>query len=117
MLDQFKLTDESTIPFYPNLSWLHYERLLRVKDADARLWYLKEAAREQWDYRTLQRNISSQYYYRLLQTPEHLRKEVSDEMRSWRSSTTLPCLQTLWDMKASKRHVSICEEAAWSNRK
>ena len=81
-LDQFKLTDESTIPFYPNLSWLHYERLLRVKDADARLWYLKEAAREQWDYRTLQRNISSQYYYRLQQTPEHLRKEVSDEMRS-----------------------------------
>ena len=72
---QFKLTDEpirqvpldeSTIPFYPNLSWLHYERLLRVKDTDARLWYLKEAAREQWDYRTLQRNISSQYYYRLL---------------------------------------------------
>ena len=91
MLDQFKLTDEplrqapldeSTIPFYPNLSWLHYELLLCVKDADARLWYLKEAAREQWDYRTLQRNISSQYYYRLLQTPEHLRKEVSDEMRS-----------------------------------
>ena len=68
ILDQFKLTDEpirqapldeSTIPFYPNLSWLHYERLLRVKDADARLWYLKEAAREQWDYRTLQRNIST----------------------------------------------------------
>ena len=82
MLDQFKLTDESMIPFYPNLSWLHYELLLRVKDADARLWYLKEAAREQWDYRTLQRNISSQYYYRLLQTPEHLRNEVSDEMRS-----------------------------------
>lgn len=46
------------------------------------MWYLKEAACEQWDYRTLQRNISSQYYYRLLQTPEHLRKEVSDEMRS-----------------------------------
>ena len=75
MLDQFKLTDEPsrqvplaeyTIPFSPNLSWLHYERLLRVKDTDARLWYLKEAAREQWDYRTLQRNISSQYYYRLL---------------------------------------------------
>ena len=82
ILGQFNFTDESTIPFYPNLSWLHYERLLRVKDADARLWYLKEAAREQWDYRTLQRNISSQYYYRLLQTPEHLHKEVSDEMRS-----------------------------------
>ena len=72
--------DESVIPFYPNLSWLHYERLMRVKDDAARLWYLKETAREQWDYRTLQRNISSQYYYRLLQTPEQLRHEVSDEM-------------------------------------
>lgn len=38
------------IPFYPNLSWLHYERLLRVKDADARLWYLKEVARETETY-------------------------------------------------------------------
>ena len=53
---------------------------MRVKDDAARLWYLKETAREQWDYRTLQRNISSQYYYRLLQTPEQLRHEVSDEM-------------------------------------
>lgn len=91
MLDQFgiesnsirqALLDESMIPFYPNLSWLHYERLMRVKDEAARLWYLKETAREQWDYRTLQRNISSQYYYRLLQTPEQLRHEVSDEMHS-----------------------------------
>ena len=91
MLDQFGIEsnasrqaalDESVIPFYPNLSWLHYERLMRVKDDAARLWYLKETAREQWDYRTLQRNISSQYYYRLLQTPEQLRHEVSDEMHS-----------------------------------
>lgn len=91
MLDQFGIEsnairqaalDESVIPFYPNLSWLHYERLMRVKDDAARLWYLKETAREQWDYRTLQRNISSQYYYRLLQTPEQLRNEVSVEMHS-----------------------------------
>lgn len=91
ILDQFRIEsnsirqavlDESVIPFYPNLSWLHYERLMRVKDEAARLWYLKETAREQWDYRTLQRNISSQYYYRLLQTPEQLRHEVKDEMHS-----------------------------------
>ena len=95
MLDQFGIAsklirqaslDESMIPFYPNLSWLHYERLMRVKDEAARLWYLKETAREQWDYRTLQRNISSQYYYRLLQTPEQLRHEVSEEMHSLTTS-------------------------------
>lgn len=74
------LPDESVIPFYPNVSWLHYERLMRVEDEVARMWYLKETARTQWDYRTLQRNISSQYYQRLLQTPEQLRHEVSNEM-------------------------------------
>lgn len=76
------LPDESVIPFYPNVSWLHYERLMRVKDEVERLWYLKETARTQWDYRILQRNISSQYCRRLLQTPEQLRHEVTNEMNS-----------------------------------
>ena len=89
LLDEFNITqlpirqplpDESVIPFYPNVSWLHYERLMRVEDEVARMWYLKETARTQWDYRTLQRNISSQYYQRLLQTPEQLRHEASNEM-------------------------------------
>lgn len=89
LLDEFNITqlpirqplpDKSVIPFYPNVSWLHYERLMRVEDEVARMWYLKETARTQWDYRTLQRNISSQYYQRLLQTPEQLRHEVSNEM-------------------------------------
>lgn len=72
--------DQSAIPFYPNVSWLHYERLMRIEDENERLWYLKETARTQWDYRTLQRNISSKYYHRLLQTPEQIRHEVSSEM-------------------------------------
>ncbi len=64
-----------------NLSWSHYECLLRVKDADARDWYLREAESENWSVRTLDRNISSQYYYRLLHTPEDNRQEVIAEMR------------------------------------
>ncbi len=72
---------ELSIPYYPNLSWSHYEDLMRVSDVDARLWYMKEAASCQWDVRTLHRNISSQYYYRLLQTPEEIRQEVECEMR------------------------------------
>ena len=62
------------------LSWSHYERLIRVADPDARMWYMQEAATQQWDYRTLKRNIDSQYYYRLSQTPEVKRQEVVDEM-------------------------------------
>ena len=62
------------------LSWSHYERLIRIADPKARMWYMQEAATQQWDYRTLKRNIDSQYYYRLNQTPEVKRQEVVDEM-------------------------------------
>lgn len=62
------------------LSWSHYERLMRVPDLDARNWYMREAASQQWDYRTLKRNIDSQYYYRIIQTPDSQKAEVEDEM-------------------------------------
>lgn len=48
------------------LTWSHYKRLLSVSNSDARAWYLKEAAEQMWSYRTLDRNIGSQYYERLL---------------------------------------------------
>ena len=64
-----------------NLSWSHYERLMRIKNEDERDWYMREAAEESWSVRTLNRNIGSQYYNRLLQTPESKRGEVIDEMK------------------------------------
>lgn len=54
----------------PNLNWTHFRSLLRVSDEDARIWYMNEAASEGWSSRTLDRNISTQYYYRLLQSPK-----------------------------------------------
>ena len=44
------------------LSWSHYATLLQVNDQSARAWYEKEAVEQTWSVRTLQRNISSQYY-------------------------------------------------------
>lgn len=64
-----------------NLSWSHYERLMRIKNDDERDWYMREATEENWSVRTLDRNIGSQYYHRLLQTPESKRGEVIDEMQ------------------------------------
>lgn len=72
------VTDGIAMPV--QLSWSHYERLIRVADPEARIWYMHEAATQQWDYRTLKRNIDSQYYYRLAQTPKSQRQEVVDEM-------------------------------------
>ena len=60
------------------LSWTHYRNLLRVADKSAREWYLNEAVNEVWSARTLDRNIASQYYYRLLQSQN--KDVVKDEM-------------------------------------
>jgi predicted nuclease of restriction endonuclease-like (RecB) superfamily len=54
----------------PNLTWTHYRTLLSVADDDARYWYIREASAESWSVRTLARNVGSQYYFRLLQTPK-----------------------------------------------
>ena len=61
------------------LSWSHYRTLLQVKDPEAREWYEKEAAEQTWSVRTLQRNISSQYYYRMLGTQK--KELVESEMK------------------------------------
>lgn len=63
----------------PLLSWTHYRILLQVNDKEARAWYEKEAAEQTWSVRTLQRNISSQYYYRMLQTQK--KELVKQEMQ------------------------------------
>ena len=60
------------------LTWTHYRTLLQVEDEVARQWYEREAINEVWSVKTLQRNISSQYYYRILQSA-HPRR-VADEM-------------------------------------
>ena len=57
---------ESTQSELRLLPWSHYERLIRVEDKKAREWYAKEAFNEGWSYRTLNRNINTLYYERLL---------------------------------------------------
>lgn len=69
------------------LSWSHYKRLLTVPNPEARAWYLKEAQEQMWSYRTLNRNIGSQYYERLLLS--HDKEKVETEMKS----LTLPYQQ------------------------
>lgn len=52
----------------PNLTWSHYRSLLSEENHEARYWYMHEAASENWNVRTLDRNVGSQYYFRLLQS-------------------------------------------------
>jgi predicted nuclease of restriction endonuclease-like (RecB) superfamily len=48
------------------LSWTHYRMLTRVKTEAARLWYMDEAAAQNWGTRALERQIGTLYYERLL---------------------------------------------------
>lgn len=61
------------------LPWSHFRTLLQVSKPEARQWYIKEASEQGWSVRTLQRNISSQYFERMLLS-QH-KEVVREEMR------------------------------------
>lgn len=68
---QFYLTFSDYEIFYTvcrKLTWSHNRLIMRVENMKAREYYLKEAAEQNWSVRTLERNITSFYYERLLTT-------------------------------------------------
>lgn len=67
-----------------NLTWSHIRTVLGEKSESGRNWYLKEAAEQMWSVKTLERNVGSQYYHRLLSSPN--RDEVESEMLRLTSS-------------------------------
>ncbi|MGG9963832.1 PDDEXK nuclease domain-containing protein [Ferruginibacter sp. SUN106] len=48
------------------LSWTHYRLLMRVEDPAARTWYMNEAADSNWSTRSLERQINTFTYQRIL---------------------------------------------------
>ena len=75
----FVFSDEAIVrTLSAQLSWSHFQRILRVSDEKARMYYLKEAANNNWSIRTLDRNISTLYYQRLLSS--QLKEGVENEM-------------------------------------
>ena len=65
-----------------NLTWTHFRRVLAVASQESREWYIREASEQQWSTRELDRNISTQYYERLLSNQRKglpLSKAVSEK--------------------------------------
>jgi len=52
------------------LSWSHYRLIIRLKDKNARDWYMKESVESNWSVRALERQIGTHYYERLLSSRE-----------------------------------------------
>jgi hypothetical protein len=64
------------------LSWSHYRFLMQVENPQARGWYMREAASQQWSTRQLERQISVLYYERLLASRQKkpVRKEAREKL-------------------------------------
>ncbi len=73
----FQAGSEAPQGFSPQLSWSHYRALMRVEDVEARNFYEREAMTGGWDKRTLERQIQSYYFERILKSrkPEKMRSE------------------------------------------
>ena len=48
---------EKVRTLFAQLTWSHFQKVLRVSDEKARIFYLTEAAENMWSVRTLDRNI------------------------------------------------------------
>jgi predicted nuclease of restriction endonuclease-like (RecB) superfamily len=69
---QFYLTypgeDEICYALRSKLSWTHHRLIMREENPEARRYYLEATARDNWSTRTLERQLQTQIYHRLLST-------------------------------------------------
>lgn len=85
---QFYLQYPDTEKYYSlsnKLTWTHIRRIMRITNPEARAWYLKESTEQMWSVRTLDRNINTQYYERLLMSQHKnvVIKEMEDKTKAF----------------------------------
>ncbi|MDQ7002994.1 MAG: PDDEXK nuclease domain-containing protein [Ghiorsea sp.] len=61
------------------LSWSHYRLIMRLENADIRQYYIQECTRQHWSVRSLECNIHSGYYQRILSSQVPATTAVSTE--------------------------------------
>ncbi|EOR92772.1 Putative cytoplasmic protein [Arcticibacter svalbardensis MN12-7] len=59
------------------LTWSHNRLIMRVESEEARKFYLNEAAEQGWSVRTLERNVNTFYFNRILSTKNRSNNEAS----------------------------------------
>lgn len=68
-----------------NLTWSHIRLIMRVSDEKAQQYYLKETTEQNWAVRTLERNINTLYYQRLIssQIPQTVETEMHEKTQNF----------------------------------
>lgn len=79
---QFYSTFEKLHALRGELSWTHYRLLLKIERADTRTFYMQESIECNWSTRTLERQINSLYFERMVMTRKEGRPLVKAEAES-----------------------------------
>lgn len=79
---KFYLTFPKVDALRQELTWTHYRLLMRVEQEEAREFYMKEAIEGNWSTRTLERQINSLYYERMVMSGEESQPNVKGEAES-----------------------------------
>ena len=103
---------------WSELSWSHYKLIIRLKDENARAWYMEEAVKSHWSVRALERQIGTHYYERLLSSQEKKSVELEavektkDMLVSSKDLIKDPYVLEFLDLKENKSFLeSELEEA------
>lgn len=80
---QFYMAFPNRSTLRSELSWSHYRLPMRVKDENARTFYMEESVKAGWSVRQLQRQINTMFYHRILTSKD--KKSVAEEIQ-----TTVP---------------------------
>lgn len=68
------MSDEFNFSYFKKLSWTHIRQIPRISSKVEKFWYLTEAATQNWSISTLDRNISTLYYQRLITSQQDIVK-------------------------------------------
>lgn len=64
----------------PELSWSHYRLLIRIENPQERQFYINEAISQHWSTRKLDRNLSTQYFQRILANKPKADAKTADKL-------------------------------------
>lgn len=113
---QFYVMFQKRSTVLSELSWSHYELLIRVCDDNSRTFYAAECAKSSWSVRQLQRQINTLYYSRILASKdkEAVAKEIETSVlkQEYESIIKDPYVLEFLDLPANEHfYESNLEEA------
>lgn len=86
------------------LSWSHNRLIMRIDNLEAQRFYLTKACQQNWSVRTLERNIKTLYYNRLLSSKNTLSNPNEDTNINIKDFIKDPYVFEFLDIQEPKQH-------------